>query len=565
MKEGVGSAARWIDWRRCSWVSGGLAAFVQDWRSVSPLLDVVPLVVALLVSFFGLLLAGHAFASRADPGMSTFAWAPLGVATMTVAALLHELGPIPRIITGGLAGVGATASFVGFALEAWRDPRHRNRRRSLLIVAGGLTAFVAVAVSVLRNASLPVWRLPLRALVFGPALFVIVSHASMRRLGSDEERRFSSRMALAVSVAIAAAALASLPTLVLNPSAVSESIGWVALAALAASWVQVFEGRVTVKLFATRALTWLVLFLGLVAVAAGAARQLDVGFDLPRVLTGVFATLLVGIAFVVVSEAVSRRVDALFAPQRSALEFELGRARDTMRSMESKWSHLERLALAGEFAAMVAHEIKNPLAAVRGWAETLGDLRGKLPADDQARLDKALGIIRDESDRIDGRVQSLLQVARPGPAPRPVVFRVNRVASEAVALVEGQSRHVSLTLLDADANVRGSPDGLRTALVNLLRNAVDANPEGRVEVTIERSGAGFEIAVVDEGPGLSPEQLAQPVVAFRSTRAGGTGLGLVIAQAGVHACRGTLSFSVATPRGTRACIALPGDTLDQEA
>ena len=73
------------------------------------------------------------------------------------------------------------------------------------------------------------------------------------------------------------------------------------------------------------------------------------------------------------------------------------------------------------------------------------------------------------------------------------------------------------------------------------------------------------IAVVDEGPGLSPEQLAQPVVAFRSTKAGGTGLGLVIAQAGVHACRGTLSFSVATPRGTRACIALPGDTLDQEA
>ncbi|MDP1919817.1 MAG: HAMP domain-containing sensor histidine kinase [Myxococcales bacterium] len=533
---------------------------------MSPLLDVVPLVVALLVSFFGLLLAGHAFASRADPGMSTFAWAPLGVATMTVAALLHELGPIPRIITGGLAGVGATASFVGFALEAWRDPRHQARRRSLLIVAGALTAFVAIAVPILLSVSLPVWRVPLRALVFGPALFVVVSHASMRRLGSEQEQRFSSRMALAVSVAIAAAALASLPTLLISPAAASDSIGWLALAALAASWVQVFEGRVTVKLFATRALTWLVLFLGLVAVAAAAARQLDVAFDLPRVLTGVFATLLVGIAFVVVSEAASRRVDALFAPQRSALELELGRARETMRSMESKWSHLERLALAGELAAMVAHEIKNPLAAVRGWAETLGDLRGKLQAEDQARLDKALGIIRDESDRIDGRVQSLLQVARPpAPEPLPVVFHVNRVASEAVALVEGQSTHVSLTLLDADATVRGSPDGLRTALVNLLRNAIEANPSGQVDVRVARTAEGFELSVVDDGPGLAPEQLAQPVVAFRSTKPGGTGLGLVIAQAGVQACRGALSFSAATPRGTRARIVLPGDTLEQEA
>ncbi len=537
---------------------------MQHSPGLSPLLDIVPLVVALLVSFFGLLMAGHAFASRADPGMSTFAWAPLGVATMTVAALLHELGPIPSPATGGLAGLGAATSFMGFGLEVWRDPRHLHRRRSLVIVLGGLTAFVAVAVVMLASAGLPIGRLPLRAVAFSPALFVVVGHASMRRLGSTDEQRVSKRMALGISVALAAAALASLPSLLSSRGAVSDPMMWLALAALVASWVQVFEGRVTVKLFASRALTWLVLFLGLVAVAAATARQLDVRLDLPRVLTGVFATLLVGIAFVVVSEAVSRRVDALFAPQRSALELELSRARQTMRSMESKWSHLERLALAGEFAAMVAHEIKNPLAAVRGWAETLGDLREKLPMEDQARLDRALNIIREESDRIDDRIHSLLQVARPPrPAPLAVVFGVNRVTSEAVALVEGQSKHVSLKLLDADVTLHGSPDGLRTALVNLLRNAVEANPSGRVEVSVERAPTGLEIAVVDEGPGLSAEQLSQPVVAFRSTKPGGTGLGLVIAQAGVLACRGTLSFSAAAPQGTRARIMLPGGPLEE--
>jgi signal transduction histidine kinase len=167
--------------------------------------------------------------------------------------------------------------------------------------------------------------------------------------------------------------------------------------------VQVSEGRVTVRLFASRALTWLVLFLGLVAVLAAAARQLDIGLDLPRILAGVVATLLLGVGFLVVSEAVSRRVDALFAPQRTQLERELEDARRTVQSMQSKWGHLERLALAGELSAMVAHEIKNPLAAVRAYAELLGDLLDDVPLEHRARFGKALQVIRDESDRINER------------------------------------------------------------------------------------------------------------------------------------------------------------------
>ncbi len=538
--------------------------FVQQFPTVSSLLEVLPLVVALLVSFFGLLLAGHAFASRAEPGMALFAWAPLGVATMTVAALLHDLGPLPRAVTGGLAGLGAMTSFMGFAVEAWRDPRHGHRRRSLALVGLGLVGFAALAAVVLSRVGLAAWRLPLRALVFAPALFVMVSHATMRRVGTEAEQRLSTRMAVAISAALVTGALASLPAFLMSPGAASDPMAWVALAALAASWVQVFERRVPVKLFASRALTWLLLFLGLVAIISATARQLDVGIDLTRVLTGVFVTLLVGIAFVVVSEAASRRVDALLAPERSVLEAELGRARETMRSMESKWSHLERLALAGQLAAMVAHEIKNPLAALRGWAQVLTEL--KVPADDAERFQKAVGIIREEADRIDGRVQSLLNLAKPAEAaPQAVPFRINQVTSEAVALVEGATRQVSLSLLDGDPVVHGNPDGLRTALVNLLRNAAEAAPSGTVAVAVARGAAGFEISVVDDGPGLMPTQLEQPVVAFRSTKPGGTGLGLVIAQAGVQACRGTLAFFSVTPRGTRACIQLPGDTGGQEA
>jgi signal transduction histidine kinase len=536
---------------------------MQHFPAVSSLPEVLPLVVALLVSFFGLLLAGHAFASRAEPGMALFAWAPLGVATMTVAALLHELGPLPRLLTGGLAGLGAMTSFLGFSVEVWRDPRHGHRRRSLAIVGVGLLLFAALAAVVLSRVGLPTWRLPLRALAFAPALFVLLSHATLRRVGTETEQRLSTRMALAISAALLTGALASLPAFLMSRGAGSDPMAWVALAALAASWVQVFERRVPVKLFASRALTWLLLFLGLVAVISATARQLDVGIDLTRVLTGVFVTLLVGIAFVVVSEAASRRVDALFAPERSVLEAELGRARETMRSMESKWSHLERLALSGQLAAMVAHEIKNPLAALRGWAQVLTEL--KVSPEDAERFQKALGIIREEADRIDGRVQSLLNLSKPAEAaPTSVSFRLNQVTSEAVALIEGTTRRVSLRLLDKDPVVHGNPDGLRTALVNLLRNAAEATPSGIVAVEVSKGPTGFEISVVDDGPGLSPLQLEQPVVAFRSTKPGGTGLGLVIAQAGVQACRGTLTFSAVAPRGTRACIQLPGETAAQE-
>jgi len=209
---------------------------------------------------------------------------------------------------------------------------------------------------------------------------------------------------------------------------------------------------------------------------------------------------------------------------------------------------------------MVAHEIKNPLQAVRGYAELLVDLAPKLPAADRARYEQSLQIIRDESDRINARVQSLLQLARPQVLANDVStrFSLRTVASEAVALVEVQARPVQITL-DAEPSLdaRGNPDGLRSALVNLLRNAREAQSAGRIEVVVSRSEKGARLVVADEGVGLSEEHLASPIVAFRSTRPDGTGLGLVIAQAGVESCGGTLSFERNVPRGTRAIIELP--------
>ncbi|MFO0594387.1 MAG: HAMP domain-containing sensor histidine kinase [Myxococcaceae bacterium] len=526
---------------------------------MSDLNELIPLVIALLVAFFGLLLAGHGFASRHVPGMWTFTFAPLGVAGMTFAGVLFGFGMVPQTATSALALGSAGLSFLGFTVEAWRDGR--NVRRPLWVAAAAGSVVVA---------SLAVWGsgvadlvvgspliLYARVVAFGPPVFVALSHFAMRRRGTPAEQKTSSRLAVGISTALVLAVAISLPTMLRAIWNVSDPLLWVALAALVATWVQVFEGRVEVKLFPSRALTWLVLFLGLVAIAAAAARQFDVGVNLTTVLTGVVATLFVGVGFVILSEAASRRVDALLATR---MERDLEAARKTVQSMQDKWGHLERLALAGELSAMVAHEIKNPLQAVRGYAELLVDLAPKLPAADRARYEQSLQIIRDESDRINARVQSLLQLARPQVLANDVStrFSLRTVASEAVALVEVQARPVQITL-DAEPSLdaRGNPDGLRSALVNLLRNAREAQSAGRIEVVVSRSEKGARLVVADEGVGLSEEHLASPIVAFRSTRPDGTGLGLVIAQAGVESCGGTLSFERNVPRGTRAIIELP--------
>ena len=523
--------------------------------------ELLTLVVALLVAFFGLLLAGHGLASRHEPGMSTFAFGPLGVAGMTLAGLLHGFSPVPQGITTAVALLCAPLSFVGFGLDAWRDPRH-HRRPQLVAATGSIVALTGAGLwlSGLVEELVSGPLLAARLVAFAPPCFVFLTHLTLRTRGTKAEQRFSTLMASVIAGSVALALLISLPAILRAPWNLTDPLLWVALMALASAWVQVFEGRVNVRLFASRALTWLVLFLGLVAVMAAAARQLDSGLDLPRILADVVATLLLGVAFLVVSEAASRRVDALLAPERSALEKEIEDARKAVRSMQDKWSHLERLALAGELSAMVAHEIKNPLAAVRGYAELLGELTSQVSSAERPRFEKALHVIREESDRINERVQSLLQLARPALSASEVStsFSVRQVASEAVALVEGHARPVVISLHAAEAvQARGNPDGLRSAVVNLLRNAADAQREGTIKVELTSGPTGARLCVVDEGHGLTEEQRAAPVVAFRSTKPDGTGLGLVIARAGVTSCGGSLSFEPNSPRGTRAIIELP--------
>lgn len=181
----------------------------------------------------------------------------------------------------------------------------------------------------------------------------------------------------------------------------------------------------------------------------------------------------------------------------------------------------EQAALA-ELAAGAAHEIKNPLGAIRGAV----DLLSEDPGD---RAGKFLGIIREEVDRLDRFLGDFLAYGKPGvlDVSRLDLAALAREAVERLAL-RPEAPPAAVTG-DSEVRIRGDASRLRQVLLNLLLNAAQAaGPSGRIEVRVEGTAAGAAVKVRDTGPGVSPEILPRLFRPFFTTRQGGTGLGLAI-------------------------------------
>jgi nitrogen-specific signal transduction histidine kinase len=219
-----------------------------------------------------------------------------------------------------------------------------------------------------------------------------------------------------------------------------------------------------------------------------------------------------------------------------------------------------RLAAMGTMSAGLAHEIRNPLAGLKGAAQVL---QGEaLPAGTQ----EMLGVIVDEVGRLDRVVTRFLDLAR------PIALQRRPVALDAVV------RH-ALTLVRAG----GVPDGVRLeealdptlppvsldsermvqVLLNLVRNATQAVAGGGTVIVRTRrrtdpaGRAEVELAVLDDGPGLSPEAARHLFTPFHTTRSDGTGLGLAISLRLVQAHGGALDVHSQPDAGTTVTIRLP--------
>jgi signal transduction histidine kinase len=234
----------------------------------------------------------------------------------------------------------------------------------------------------------------------------------------------------------------------------------------------------------------------------------------------------------------------------------------------------DRLALAGQMAVGLAHEIKNPLGSIKGAAQLLAGPGGRA---DQGRL---LEIIIAEVDRLDGVVTSVLDLAPSRATTSPIdANAVARRTRQVLSAEPGNDRIEIRENLDSGLpRVEIDPGQLEQVLMNLLRNAAQAM-HGTGIVTVSSRlrvggthtgslGAGdpfVELTVADNGPGLPRQMLDKLFTPFFTTKEKGVGLGLAISRSLVQAAGGRLEVRSYEGKGTAFTVMLPARALGTPA
>ena len=224
------------------------------------------------------------------------------------------------------------------------------------------------------------------------------------------------------------------------------------------------------------------------------------------------------------------------------------------KQSEERLREQEALARLGQMAAVVAHEVKNPIAGIRGALQVIA---GRMSAD--ARDKPIVGEIIARLDSLNGIVQDLLVFAR----PRALRAEPTDLKALVVSTVEHLKRDPSFAGVVIDvagdgAVVTVDAEQLQVAIQNVLMNAAQAmNAQGRITIDIERHGAEWTISMADTGPGMPQEVKEKVFEPFFTTRSRGTGLGLPIARRVVEAHGGRIGIDTPAGGGTVVSLSLP--------
>jgi len=242
-------------------------------------------------------------------------------------------------------------------------------------------------------------------------------------------------------------------------------------------------------------------------------------------------------------------------------------AQEALQRSEQRRAQAEKLAVAGDLAARVAHEINNPLAGIQNAFHAVKDA---VPAEHPAQ--QFVGPIQREISRIAGIVRRMLELNR---TQRETAGTVDMevVLDDVFAMVEGIAgdRDISLSKrILGDPRLPVLPDGmLRQILYNLIVNAIEASPPKEV-VSVDAILADdhLELVVTDHGMGIPEEMKTRLFEPFSTTKnrktTGGLGLGLAITQGIVSSLQGTIRFESPSPGGTAFIVNLPLENATKE-
>jgi two-component system, NtrC family, sensor kinase len=238
---------------------------------------------------------------------------------------------------------------------------------------------------------------------------------------------------------------------------------------------------------------------------------------------------------------------------------ELVRRSDELQRANAQLMQSEKLSAVGELAASIAHEVKNPMVGIVGFAQ-LG-----LESTDLKELREYFTLIEQDAYRANEILQNLLEFSRP-PEVELTPLSMNEVVTGSLQLCRHQLAmsgvKIDTVLGEALPQVKANSNQLRQVLLNLLLNAgqaMETSATKRITVATARTDHGLDVRIADTGPGMSDDVQSRLFRPFFTTkrRGDGTGLGLSVSRSIVEAHGGTIRVESQPGRGATFIITLP--------
>ncbi|HSO76060.1 MAG TPA: response regulator [Blastocatellia bacterium] len=239
---------------------------------------------------------------------------------------------------------------------------------------------------------------------------------------------------------------------------------------------------------------------------------------------------------------------------------------ERFRQMQARLAHNEKISALGRMAAQVAHEVKNPLAGLRLYALHLkSKIAGKLPDAEEALVDKIVNVI----DQLSDTAEQVLSFARLVTLTRRPAD-LNRIITDCIPLlapqISAKSITVELNLAETEALASVDAAAMRSTLMNLILNSVQAmNRGGMLRVSTARSDDGVQLEIVDNGSGMTEEEVKNVFEPFYTTKSKGLGLGMSFAAKVIEQHGGSILVDSRLREGTRISIMLPAEAEGEKA